>query len=96
MSSLQWMFVVRAVLRGFGRASSRKTVQTDPPTEQNHRTHVWNGCMLLVATVVTRGRFVQYSRMLSLAAAIIKVKVEQVHSERLRFKTNPSGYMIFF
>ena len=39
--------------------------------------------MLLVATVGTRGRFVQYSRMLSLAAAIIKVKVEQVHSERL-------------
>ena len=52
--------------------------------------------MLLVATVGTRGRLAQYSRMLSLAAAIIKVKVEQVHSERLRFKTNPSGYMIFF
>ena len=96
MSSLQWIFVVRAVLRGFGRASSRKTVQTGPPREQNHRAHVWNGCMLLVATVVTRGRFVQHSRMLSLAAAIIKVKVEQVHSERLRFKTNPSGYMLIF
>ena len=96
MSSLQWIFVVRAVLRGFGRASNRETMQTELLTEQNHRTHAWNGCMLLVATVVTRGRFVQYSRMLSLAAAIIKVKVEQVHSERLRFKTNASGCMIFF
>ena len=96
MSSLQWIFVVRAVLRGFGRASNRKTMQTELLTEQIYRTRAWNGCMLLVATVVARGRFVQYSRMLLLAAAIIKVKVEQVHSERLRFKTNPSGYMIFF
>ena len=52
-------------------------------------------CVLLVATVGTRGRFVQCSRMLSLAA-IIKVKVEQVHSERFSLKTNPFGYMIFF